>query len=240
MRSRARRRNNKVEQNLDSFLDVLTNTVGVLMFISLFVTLIATGGSSKTKITIETPLSSPTNKNSLWFEVNNKKVSHLDLRQVREKELELSSNLPNCNKPRGSAGSFDYGLRQDNYQSCLFSIIGRQSNFRATTENYDVRTVDRGVSLVFNPRSSEIGETSSQINAADSQFQRVLSQYNSNKDYLVFIVRPDSFEAFREARKQARKAGYEVGWEPQPQDAPIKIRTILGSELPGGIAPGIQ
>ena len=85
MRSRVRRRNNHVNQNLDSFLDILTNTVGVLMFISLFVTLIAAGSSPKTQITIQTPLSSPTEKESLWFEIQNNKVSHLNLQQVRGK-----------------------------------------------------------------------------------------------------------------------------------------------------------
>ena len=235
MRRRAKYKSDRVNQNLDSFLDVLTNTVGVLMFISLFVTLIATGSSSKSKITIETPLSSPTDKESLWFEIDDNKVSHLDLRLVREKELELSSNLPNCNKPRGSINAPDYDLRQNNYQSCLFSIIGRQSNFQTATKNYNVRTVDDGVSLLFNPASTEIGESIAQLKTANSQFQQVLTKYNPNKDYLVFIVRPDGFEAFREARKKARDAGYEVGWEPHPQDAPIKIRTILGSELPGGV-----
>lgn len=235
MRSRARRRNNQINQNLDSFLDVLTNTVGVLMFISLFVTLIATGGSSKSKITIQTPISSPTDKESLWFEIKDNKVSYLDLRQVREKELELSSNLPNCNKP-SDIGSADYNLRTQNYQSCLFSVIGRQSNFRANTQNYNVRSVDEGVSLLFEPVSAEIGENPGQLVGANSQFQQVLAKNDANKEYLVFIVRPDSFEAFREARKKAWQAGYEVGWEPHPQNAPIKIRTILGSELPGGRA----
>ncbi len=239
MRSRASRRNNHVSQNLDSFLDILTNTVGVLMFISLFVTLIATGSSPKTKITIQTPLSSPTDKESLWFEIKNNQVSHLNLRQVREQELELSANLPNCNRPSRSNSS-DYSTRQNNYQSCLLSILGRQSNFRASTKNYEVTTVDNGVSLLFEPLSDEIGEPIDRLTTANSQFQQVLSQFNPNKDYLVFIVRPDSFEAFRAARKQAWDAGYEVGWEPHPQDSPIKIRTILGSELPGGRSIGVQ
>lgn len=239
MRSRGRRRGSQTNQNLDSFLDVLTNTVGVLMFISLFVTLIATGSSSKAKVTVQTPLSSPTDKESLWFEIRDNKVSHLDLRQVREKELELSANLPNCNRPQASPDAADFSLRQQNYQSCLLSILGRQSNFRATTNNYEVKTVDQGVSLLFDPLSEDVGETTTQIGAADSQFKQVLSKFNPQKDYLIFIVRPDSFAAFREVRKQAWAAGYEVGWEPHPQDSPIKIRTILGSELPGGraIAP---
>ena len=241
MRSRVRRRtNHNVSQNLDSFLDILTNTVGVLMFISLFVTLIATGSNPKTRVTIQTPLSSPTDKQSLWFEIDDNKVSHLNLRQVREKELELSGNLPNCIRPSSDPGSSDYFSRQNNYQSCLLSILGRQSNFRTNTENYAVKTVDRGVSLQFDPRSPDTGETTSQIAAPDSDFRRVLSQFNPQKDYLVFIVRPDSFEAFRAARKQAWDAGYEVGWEPLDRDSPIKIRTIIGSELPGGKSIGVQ
>ena len=240
MRSRTRRRNISLSQNLDSFLDILTNTVGVLMFISLFVTLIATGSRPKTQVTIQTPLSSPTEKESLWFEINNNRVSYLDLRQVREKELELSGNLPNCNKPQDDGNSANAIISQNNYQSCLSSILGRQSNFRVNTKNYEVRAVDNGVSLTFNPLSPNIGETTNKLTSENSQFKQVLAKSNSNKDYLVFIVRPDSFEAFRAARKQAWAAGYEVGWEPHPQDAPIRIRTIIGSELPGGKSIGVQ
>ena len=181
IRSRARRRTNNVSQNLDSFLDVLTNTVGVLMFISLFVTLIATGSSPKTKVTIQTPLSSPTDKQSLWFEINNNKVSYLNLRQVREKELELSKNLPNCIRPSSDPSSSEYSLRQDNYQSCLLSILGRQSNFRINTKNYEVKTVEQGVSLQFDPLSEDTGEITSQITAPDSDFKQVLSQFNPQK-----------------------------------------------------------
>ncbi|MEM7591964.1 MAG: hypothetical protein AAF383_10690 [Cyanobacteria bacterium P01_A01_bin.83] len=239
MRSRARRRNNNLSQNLDSFLDILTNTVGVLMFISLFVTLIATGSSPKTRVIIQTPLASPTDKDQLWFEIKGNKVSHLNVRQIREEEIELTGNLPNCNKP-GNVNSDQYALRQRNYESCLLSVIGRQSNFRSNTENYRVRTSDGGVSLVFEPSSPDIGETTSQLTAQNSQFKQILAQYNPEQDFLAFIVRPDSFEAFRAARKQAWDAGYEVGWEPHPQDAPIRFRTILGSELPGGRTLGVQ
>ena len=227
MRSRARRKNTQASQNLDSFLDILTNTVGVLMFISLFVTLIATGSTPKTKVTIQTPLASSTDKNSLWFEIKNNKVSYLDLRQVREKELELTGNLPNCNKPAAGGDS-------SNYESCLLSVLGRQNNFSVSTNNYQVRTVEEGVSLEFKPISGQVGETTTQLAANGSEFKQVLGEFNTNEDYIIFIVRPDSFETFRAARKQAWDAGYEVGWEPHPVNETIKIRTILGSELPGG------
>ena len=222
-------------QNLDSFLDVLTNIVGVLIFVSLFASLAANGGAPKTHLTIQTPLASTTDKEPLWFEIQNNKVSYLNLRQIRNKEIELSGSLPNCNKP--SSGN---SVSLSNYQSCLLSILGRQSNFRVDTDSYQVRTVDQGVSLLFEPLSNNIGETATQLTTVNSAYKQVLSKSNPNKDYLAFIVRPDSFEAFRDARKQAWEAGYEVGWEPLEQDAPIKIRTIIGSELPGGRAVGIQ
>ena len=222
-------------QNLDSFLDVLTNIVGVLIFVSLFASLAANGGAPKTHLTIQTPLASTTDKEPLWFEIQNNKVSYLNLRQIRNKEIELSGSLPNCNKPSsGDSASLS------NYQSCLLSILGRQSNFRVDTDSYQVRTVDQGVSLLFEPLSNNIGETATQLTTVNSAYKQVLSKSNPNKDYLAFIVRPDSFEAFRDARKQAWEAGYEVGWEPLEQDAPIKIRTIIGSELPGGRAVGVQ
>ena len=230
MRTRARRKITQTSQNLDSFLDILTNTVGVLMFISLFVTLIATGSAPTTNVNIQTPLSKSTEKDPLWFEIGAKKVSHLNLRQVREKELELTGNLPNCNKPANG----DLG----NYEACLLSVLGRQNNFRFRTSNYNVRAVDQGVSLLFKPLSAQVGETMGQLAASGSQFKQVLEQFDPQKDYLIFIVRPDSFEAFRAARKQAWDAGYEVGWEPHSESEPIRIRTILGSELPGGKSIG--
>jgi hypothetical protein len=239
MRSRSRRRTQPVNGNLDSFLDTLTNTVGALIFITLFVSLIAANSRPKTKITIQTPLFSTSKKEALWFEIKNNKISHLNLRQVREKELELTESLPNCIKPN-AFNSPDYLTGQNDYQSCLLSVVGRQSNFRVNTKNYNVKTVDNGVSLLFEPVVGNIGETTKQVRSTDSEFQQVLSQFNTNKDYVLFIVRPNSFEAFRAARKQAWAAGYEVGWEPHPDNLPIKIRTILGSELPGGTSIGVQ
>lgn len=60
-------------QNLDSFLDILTNTVGVLMFVSLFVTLIAVEADS----IVRTPLATKTQKTQdfLRFEMEKLPIS---------------------------------------------------------------------------------------------------------------------------------------------------------------------
>ena len=73
MRTRRRRHNSKPDQNLDSFLDILTNTVGVLMFIGLFISLLAV----ETGTVIRTPLQSQTRKIGKFFEVRNNQVFYL-------------------------------------------------------------------------------------------------------------------------------------------------------------------
>ena len=63
----------------------------------------------------------------------------------------------------------------------------------------------------------------------------MLAKLDPKKDYLAFLVRPNSFEAFQVAREQAWKQGFKVGWEPQNTNDPITFG--LGS---GGRSVGIQ
>ena len=226
MRSRARRKINTPNQNLDSFLDILTNTVGVLMFISLFVTLIATGSNSKTKLVIQTPLASATEKEPLWFEIKENRVTPLNKQKVDEEQYKLYGNLPYCVPPEVSldgtlSGNQEYLRRQSDYISCRNSRIGRLRNFQVQTKYYNVRTING--SLRFEPVLTEAGETEKQLREADSEFNQILANFNPNKQYLAFIVRPDSFTTFRAARKQAWDRGYQVGWEPHPEGMPIQF-----------------
>jgi hypothetical protein len=226
MRNRARRKSAVPEQNLDSFLDIMTNTVGTLMFISLFMTLVATGSGSKSKLVIQTPLASETKKDPLWFEIRDNQVMYLNKDRVDEEQYKLFGNLPYCVPPDGSgnlglSANGEYLRRLDDYNSCRVSRSKRLSNFQFKTEYYDVVTVDG--SLRFEPLVGKNGETEEQLKTENSQFNQVLAKFNPNKQYLAFIVRPDSFTAFRAARKQAWTQGYEVGWEPHPSELPIQF-----------------
>ena len=226
MRNRGRRRAAVPEQNLDSFLDILTNTVGVLMFISLFVTLIATGSNSEAKLVIQTPLVSETKKEPLYFEVRNNKVTHLNKYLVDEEQIKLLGNLPNCISPDFATepnlqANREYLRRLDNYNSCKASRGGRLSNFQVQTEYYNVVTING--SLRFNPILGKEGESEEQLAAANSKFKQTLTEFDPSKHYLAFIVRPDSFTTFRAARKQAWALGYEAGWEPFAENLVIQF-----------------
>ena len=235
MRTRARRKNTVPSQNLDSFLDILTNTVGVLMFISLFVTLIAVEADS----IIQTPLASETKKTPRFFEIRDNKLTYIDDEKVGEEIEQLIGNLPSCNQPDFSIddngpGSQEYIRRMADYRSCVQSRSGRLVNFKTTTDYYNVKMINAATfSLLYEPIPTQEGEDKDQIELDNSVFNEVLAKLNPNEDYLAFIVRPDGFSAFRTARKLAWAQGFEVGWEPHKEELPI----TFGS---GGKAIGIQ
>ena len=232
MRNRRRRHNSKPGQNLDSFLDILTNTVGVLMFVSLFVSLIAVEADS----IVKTPLASETKKTARFFEIRENKVTYLNDRLVGEAMDRVVGNLPSCNRPDfdSDGATADYLSGMQFYKSCVQNRANRLINFRTQTEFYNITMVDaRTFTMRYDPIPNKPGENSEEMILADSKFNQVLAELDPQQDYLAFIVRPDSFSSFRAAREQAWGKGFQVGWEPHKTEDPI----VFGS---GGRAIGVQ
>ena len=235
MRNRNRRKLNRPTQNLDSFLDILTNTVGVLMFISLFVTLIASEADS----IVKTPLSSDTTKVPRFFEIRDNKIAYIDDEKVGKDIEEITGNLPACNRPKNPVQSDlfdrqDYISRLRDYRSCIRSRAQRIANFQTQTEYYDVRMINASTfSLIYEPIPTKEGESKEELVLPQSNYLQVLDKLDPQKDYLAFIVRPDSFSGFRVAREEAWAKGFDVGWEPHKSERPI----VFGS---GGRAIGVQ
>ena len=69
------------------------------------------------------------------------------------------------------------------------------------------------------------GEDVNRIQQPDSQFQELMNEEPSFKRQFVlnFLVRPRGYEAFRQARKLALKASWQVTWEPIPQGDYISL-----------------
>ncbi len=232
MKNRRRRKTNTPDQNLDSFLDILTNTVGVLMFISLFVSLIAVEADS----IVKTPLASNSDKNPRFFEIRDNKVTFIDDEQVSEAIQQVIGSLPSCNRPSLDSRSNEelYLRGLSNYRSCISSRGRRLTNFRTQTDYYTVTMVNPSTfSLRYEPLLNKSGEDQNQLAIPESQFNQTLAELNPQEDYLAFIVRPDSFKSFRAAREQAWAQGFEVGWEPHKSELPIQF----GS---GGRTIGVQ
>ena len=235
MRNRNRRHINHPAQNLDSFLDILTNTVGVLMFISLFVTLIATEADS----IVQTPLASESKKVPRFFEIRENKIAYINDEKVGKEIEQITGNLPACHRPKPPEDpdffrSQNYAGQISDYRSCLRSRAQRITNFQTQTDYYDVRMLNASTfSLIYEPIPNKEGESKEELALPESEFLQVLDKLDPKKDYLAFIVRPDSFSGFRVAREQAWAKGFDVGWEPHKSERPI----VFGS---GGRAIGVQ
>ena len=232
MRNRRRRKASSPDQNLDSFLDILTNTVGVLMFISLFVSLIAVEADS----IVKTPLASKTDKNPRFFEIRENKITYIDDQKVGQDIEQVIGNLPNCNRPDfdldPNTDSERYLRGLSNYKTCVSSRGRRLTNFRTTTEYYNVSMVNPSTfSLRYEPIPNKEGEEEEQFTLPESQFSQILAELNPQEDYLAFIVRPDSFKGFRAAREQAWNLGFDVGWEPHKKELPIQFGSGSGREI---------
>lgn len=176
-------------QNLDSFLDIMTNTVGVLVFVLLFVTLAAADAT----ILVRTPLWAETEKEPVYFEAVDGRLIHMEMQEGHARVRAFVQGLPE--------------IRWYNYQW----VVDRMEKWSTSTGNY---TVDlRGWSIRYRAHEGA-GESAKAVKDTASAFQRVLREMDPEREYAAFLVRPDGLEAFRAARKIATKRGFSSGWEP--------------------------
>ncbi|HEU4560761.1 MAG TPA: hypothetical protein VFS20_23115 [Longimicrobium sp.] len=212
MRRRRSHTGGSTPHNLDSFLDTLTNTVGVMIFVLLFVTLSAADAS----VLVRTPLRTEVSKEELFFEVSGDRVALLDTERANEQVRRRVAALP----------------RPDWWN--LSTIVQRIYDFSGSTGNHDVDLVgsvlagEMGVRYRLKPGA---GDPIKSLKSPESDFQRALAAADTSRNVVAFIVRADGFAAFREARKIATARGFRSGWEP------VQEEVVFGS---GGRTVGVQ
>lgn len=204
------------------------------MFIGLFVALV----SAEAGNIIQTPLVTNSAKFPHFFEVRDDQVVYVDHQTIDQQVDRLLASLPACRRPEDTFSDadsyfYEYYIQQmQQYNNCLQNKIEQLETIRFETAHYRVKFVNLD-SLLYEPIESAPGETPEELSQKGSEFSTILKQLDPINDYLAFVVRPDSFDAFRKARAQARRAGFEVGWEPYQEETPI----VFGS---GGRSIGVQ
>ncbi len=110
---------------------------------------------------------------------------------------------------------------------------------RIGDRNIDVRLEVRGPTpvLVFKRRTNA-GETPQELSRRASWFQRGVWQVPPDKYYLRFMVWPDSFEVYLEARKITADRGLAAGWE--LSTSPDEYTIALGGDIRCGPPPKPQ
>lgn len=195
--------------SLDSFLDIITNVLGLLILICAM-TIIS---SRDVQISLGTPIMAEVDDDldRVCFECRGNRLLPLDDDFRRDEIKEILESDISSSERRERIAALSRASPTNGFHR--FELELREIEFLN-------RTI-RGVKMTITPVDEPVGDTLSQLRRPQSELSKRLSKMNPRKHWLYFIVRTDSFEAFRAARKHAKKQGFQVGWTPHKPKKPI-------------------
>lgn len=198
-----RKKKGEPEMLIVSFCDIVTITTAAMFFAML----ITVQQAIKIPVFKPTPRAKLTNKQPVFFECRGSEVFYLDKEGLDGQVAKLLSTLsPN--------------VRSSDLSQFLKAIQGQDigNEYYKVNPSYLLAAV-----MALEPRPGIHGEPPEALELPNGKFQSILRQLDSKTQYVAFLVRDDSFDAFRHGRKAAFKTGFESGWELLGEDEPIKF-----------------
>jgi len=203
-----RRRRKEVEvvqPSLVPMVDLLSNTVGALVFIMIFTVMAASGVVVLKRLPLEHSTSAkPANflcEKDRVFPLNNEEL----LLRLRKK----------------------WGSPQSLYE--VYSWIARYDGLEAQDDHFIARGESNvtystySISTLFTPKPGG-GYSKQEIHLRDSAYRRHLAALDGKSRFVHFFVRPDGLEAFFLARKiAAEEMGFGTGWMPLDTNEPLRF-----------------
>jgi hypothetical protein len=210
---RRRSRTQFHEPSLVPLADMLTNTVGIMVFILIF-TVLTAGGVVLVK---RLPREHSTEAAPLYFVCTGGRLFHLN------DDESISQFL----KPLGQVTSFeavDGWMRRFNARQVEGEFFVAKGEGEAIYSN-DIltRSVRLDLTVVFLPRDAA-GETEKEIEQHNSRFRQILRGYQPEARFVYFIVHPDSLDLFLKARSIAiQDMHFGYGWMPLRAGEPVRF-----------------
>lgn len=198
-----RKKKHEPEMLIVSFCDIVTITTAA-MFFAMLVTVTE---AVKVPIFKPTPRATPTDKQPCFFECRNDEVFFVDKASLDDQVTKLLNTLAPGVKG-GDLGQF------------LKAIQGQEvgNEYYKVNASYLLAAV-----MALDARTNVHGEAAENLETPGCKFQKTLAQLNPKVQYCVFLVRDDSFKAFRKARIAVDKLSFETGWELLGVTEPIKF-----------------
>jgi len=199
---RGRRRFAFEAPSLVPLADMLSNTVGVMVFIFIF-TVVAAGGALVLKTL---PLERSPDRPFEIVVCSGERVLPLD------REALLSELLQPLGEPT-----------PDTMGQWLEQLLQRR------LEREDVEVSEEigpgGLVFILKPHSAR-GETAKALQRPRSRFRAFLGRFAPKERFVYFIVYPDGLHAFKEARSVALETGFATGWMPMKANEPIRFGNV--------------
>jgi hypothetical protein len=203
MRKRRRVIDEPVQPSLVPMVDLLSNTVGALVFIMIFTVMAASG----VVVVKRLPLERQTEFEPVNFLCERDRIIPLDNRGLDSK-LKSRWGRP-------------YSLFD------IYSWIARFNDLEVEDEHFIARgesTVSPvTLSVLFTPKP-EGGYSIAEIQPPGSKYRGRLAAVKADKEFVHFLVKPDAVASFVAARKiAADEMGFGTGWIPLAADTPIRF-----------------
>jgi hypothetical protein len=207
-----RKKKGEPEMLIVSFCDIVTITTAA-MFFALLITI---QEASKIPVFRPTPIATPTDKQPVFFECRNQEIFYIDKATLDDQVAKLLSTL-------------SPGVRTGRLDDFLKAIQGKEigNEYYKINPNYLLAAI-----LAIDGKPEVRGENIQQIRRPTSKFWTVLHQLDKKSQYIVFLIRSDSFDIFRRARLDADQYGFSVGWEILAENEPIKFGAGGGAVMP--------
>jgi len=217
--------------SLDSFLDILTNVVGVLVLIAIVIVVNASGLS----VSLGTPMvhPAPKDRSRVLVEIRGNRLVHLDEAQLDKLFEEHAHRHTGKDFKDLDCDEFEAlpALFEQHDVGNEFYRVRPHIEERLSFIGDGVRSV-KFLTFTFEPRNRLQGESLAEIRRPGSDYERLLDKLDSTTRYLYFFVQPDSFETFRAARQIARSRGFSTGWEPRGPGEPLRFGPDGADTLP--------
>jgi len=203
MRSRKRVINEPVQPSLVPMVDLLSNTVGALVFIMIFTVMAASGVVVMKRL----PLEHQTKSEPINYLCEKDRIIPLDNAGL-DRKLKVRWGRPNS--------LFD-----------VYSWVARFNTLEVEDEHFTARGESTlspmSVSVLFTPKPDG-GYSIAQIQNPNSKYREGLARLKAEGDFVHFLVRPDAIGSFAAARKiAADEMGFGTGWMPLAEDTLIRF-----------------
>ena len=153
------------------------------------------------------PHAVPSNKWAVFVECRQNEVFFVDKENLDAQVEKLLASIP-PDVRRGDLKGFMKAIRAQE--------IGNESY--TVNPNYLLTAI-----IAVEARPGVHGNAVDTLDKADGKFQKALSQLKPDERFIAFMVRDDSFPAFRKARAEAEKLGFDTGWELLGEGEPMKF-----------------
>ena len=195
--------------NLDSLVDIVSNNVGILVILAVFMAMFSLFEKNEQVISKTQSTENIEKLKIPWSHVSQKNILMILLRSDRLLYLDRTLVYQRLKKYLSGSEPLPKHVNLDQFSIEL--------------------TVGRGHAhcLKFLP-SPRAGQWWHQFSQRNGVMKKLMKKYPPEENYFFFWVDPDSFEMFREIRKSLWDLNFEVGWKPIRIETPLRYCSGVG------------